>query len=151
MIFGTLLMVITYGKGLKVNEFMGQLATRSEQKSHLLNREAPTFGLIYLCLAGINLLAKLKATPDWFDGTLLRNHNLLLQFSYTNNEQSRLLQYYIPELFQRLLPLSIEYCYMMQRLLFVFLVFVCFHIYLRKWFSAPVSFCGVLLLAILMP
>jgi len=31
---------------------------------------------------------------------------------------------------------------MLQRFLFVFLAFICFHLYLRKWFDAPVSLCG---------
>jgi hypothetical protein len=124
---------------------------RIETKSRLLNREALIFSSIYVWLSWINLEAKVYATPAWLDGTLIRNHNLLLNFSYTNNEQSRLLQYYVPELFHRLLPLSIEYCYMLQRWLFVSLAFICFHIYLRKWFNAQVTFCGVLLLAAIMP
>ena len=119
--------------------------------SRLANREVLVFGSIYVWLSWINLQAKLHATPAWLDGTLARNHDLLLQFDYTNNEQSRLLQFYIPELFHRLSPLTIEYCYMLQRLLFVFLVFVFFHAYLRRWFDARVSFCGVLLLVAITP
>lgn len=103
---------------------------------------------IYVWLSWISLLAKLDKTPAWLNGRLVDNHYSLLQFDYTNNEQSRLLQFYIPELFHRTLALSVEHSYMLQRFLFVLLTFICFHIYLRRWFDARTSFCGVLLLAI---
>src|SRR5215204_4239322 len=114
-------------------------------------REAIVFGLIYVWLSWIDLRVKLYTTPAWFDGTLIHNHHLLLRFSYTNNEQSRLLQFYFPELFHKILQLSIEHAYMLQRFLFVFLVFIGFHAYLRRWFDARVTFCGVLLLAAIIP
>jgi hypothetical protein len=117
----------------------------------VLGREAIVFGLIYVWLSWIDLRVKLYTTPAWFDGTLIRNHHLLLKFSYTNNEQSRLLQFYVPELFHEILMLSIEHAYMLQRFLFVFLAFICFHAYLRRWFDARVTFCGVLLLAAIIP
>src|ERR1051325_9541384 len=59
-------------------------------------------GLSFVCLTG-----KLSTTPAWFDGTLERNHHLLLHWSYTNNEQSRLLQFLVPEAFHRVLGLSV--------------------------------------------
>jgi hypothetical protein len=117
----------------------------------VLKREAIVFGLIYIWLSWIDLRVKLYTTPAWFDGTLIHNHHLLLRFSYTNNEQSRLLQFYVPELFHKILKLSIEHAYMLQRFLFVFLVFICFHAFLRRWFDARVTFCGVLLLAAIIP
>jgi hypothetical protein len=60
-----------------------------------------------------------------------------------------LLQFYIPELFHRLLSLSVEHSYILQRWIFVFLAFICFHKYLRKWFNQQESFSGVLLLAVI--
>src|SRR5215204_6733821 len=114
-------------------------------------REAIVFSLIYVWLSWIDLRVKLFTTPAWFDGQLIRNHASLLEFNYTNNEQSRLLQFYIPELFHRLFALSTEHSYILQRFLFVSLAFICFHIYLRRWFDARVSFCGVLLLAAIIP
>ena len=119
--------------------------------NRVLGRETIVFSLIYVYLSWIDLRVKLYTTPAWFDGTLIHNHHLLLRFNYTNNEQSRLLQFYVPELFHRILMLSIEHAYMLQRFLFVFLAFICFHLYLRRWFDARVSFCGVLLLAAIIP
>ncbi len=114
-------------------------------------KEFLIFGSIYLFLALINLRVKLYLTPAWFDGTLERNHNLLLAYQYTNNEQSRLLQFYIPEAFRFLFGLSIPSAYILQRWLFLFLAFIAFHFFLRKWFDAKTSFAGVLFLASIMP
>jgi hypothetical protein len=119
--------------------------------SRVPGRETIVFGLIYVWLSWVDLRVKLFTTPAWFDGTLIHNHHLLLRFDYTNNEQSRLLQFYVPELVHKTLMLSIEHAYMLQRFLFVFLAFICFHAYLRRWFDARVSFCGVLLLAAIIP
>ena len=114
-------------------------------------RELAIFAPIYFFLSLIALRDKLSLTPSWFDGTLVSNHTLLLHFGYTNNEQSRLLQFLIPELFRNLFSLSIPDAYILQRWLFVLLTFVCFHFYLRKWFGTPASFAGVLFLVAIMP
>ena len=114
-------------------------------------RELAVFAPVYFFLSLIALRDKLFLTFSWFDGTLVSNHTLLLHFGYTNNEQSRLLQFLIPELFRNLFSLSIPDAYILQRWLFVFLAFVCFHMYLRKWFGTPASFAGVLFLAAIMP
>ena len=109
------------------------------------------FGSVYFFVALIELQAKLSVTPAWYDGTLVGNHSLLLAFQYTNNEQSRLLQFYIPEAFARLLGLSVINAYILQRWLFVFLALLCFHAYLRKWFDARLALAGVMSLAAIMP
>lgn len=114
-------------------------------------KELLKFGSIYFFLALINLRVKLYLTPVWFSGKLESNHSLLLAFQYTNNEQSRLLQYYIPEVFHSLLDISIPNAYILQRWLFVWVTFICFHFYLRSWFLAAESFGGVLFLAAIMP
>jgi len=116
-----------------------------------LARELLVFGAIYLFLALINLRVKMFLTAAWYDGILERNHELLLAFQYANPEQSRLLQFCIPELFRRLLGLSIPHAYILQRWLFVFLAFLCFHFYLKKWFDSRLAFAGVLILAASMP
>ncbi len=113
--------------------------------------ETLRFGGVYFFLALINLRVKLYLTPVWFDGKLEMNHQLLLAFQYTNNEQSRLLQFYIPEMFRNLFEISIPNAYILQRWLFVFLALLCFHFYLRKWFDAKLAFAGVLFLASIMP
>ena len=82
---------------------------------------------------------------------MARNHNLLLNFDYTNNEQSRLFQFYIPEAFVTLFNLSIPHAYILQRFGFVFLAFCCFHVYLEKWFDNKGAALGVVLLAAVMP
>lgn len=109
------------------------------------------FGSSYFFLSLINLRAKLAVTPIWFGGRLENNHDLLLAFQYTNNEQSRLFQYYIPEFLHSVLGISIPNAYILQRWVFVFLAFICFHIYLRKWFDSSVTFAGVAFLAAIMP
>ena len=117
----------------------------------LLKESFLIFGSIYLILSLINLRVKLFLTPAWHSGTLEQNHQLLLNFSYTNNEQSRLLQFYVPEVLVRLFSLSVPDAYLVQRWGFTFLTFCCFHYYLRRWFSSDLAFAGVLLLGCVMP
>src|SRR5262245_64222774 len=83
-------------------------------------RELLPFVPVYFFLSLINLVLKLRATKDdWFNGRLDENHQKLLAFEYTNNEQSRLLQFLIPESFVRFFGLSVQHAYMVQRWLFV--------------------------------
>lgn len=121
-----------------------------EKSSFGQGRELLKFGFVYVFLALINLQVRLSLAPFWFDGSLLNNHQLLLAFKYKNNEQSRLLQFYIPEAFHRL-GLSVVHAYILQHWLFVLLAFVCFHFYLRKWFSAKLALGGVVFLAAIIP
>ncbi|MFN8380781.1 MAG: hypothetical protein U0V02_02515 [Anaerolineales bacterium] len=114
-------------------------------------REALVFGSVYFFVALINLRLKLLLTPRWFNGRLAGNHAELLAFQYANNEQSRLLQFYIPEALSRLFRISIENAYLIQRGFFIFLVMLCFHFYLRKWFDAGLAFGGVLFFIAIMP
>ena len=114
-------------------------------------KESFLFGSVYLILALINLRVKLFLTPAWHDGTLERNHHLLLNFLYTNNEQSRLLQFYIPEFLLQLFRFSVTDAYIVQRWGFTFFAFCCFHYYLRKWFNKELAFAGVLVLGCVMP
>ncbi len=120
-------------------------------RQKFINREFWIFSSIYFFLSFINLRVKLFLTPAWFNGTLISNHEHLIRFNYFNHEQSRLLQFYIPESFHKLFSLSIEHAYILQRWLFIFLAFICFHKFLRKWFNIPGSFSGVLFLAAIMP
>jgi len=118
---------------------------------HKTARDYLCFAGVYFFLALVQLRAKLYATPAWFSGQLGRNHRQLLDFSYTNNEQSRLFQFLIPELFRRVFDLSIPDAYILQRWLFVFLAFLLFHRFMRNWFSHLEALCGVCLLAAVMP
>src|SRR5260370_28858725 len=120
-------------------------------ESGFSREELLKFGSVYFFVALIELQAKLNVTRAWFDGTLDGNHRLLLAFQCTNNEQSRLLQFYIPEAFVRLLGLSVINAYILQRWLFVFLALLCFHAFLRKWFDVGLTFAGVMSLAAIMP
>lgn len=107
---------------------------------------------VYAVLSLINLRIKLWVTYDWFNpAKLLGNHHLLIQWKYTNNEQSRLLQWMIPEGLHQITGCSIPHAYLCQRWFFVMLAFICFHFYMRKWFSAPAAFGGVCFLAAIMP
>jgi len=47
--------------------------------------------------------------------------------------------------------ISIPHAYMVQRFAFIFLAFLCFHYYMRKWLSPGESFAGVAFLAAVMP
>jgi hypothetical protein len=113
--------------------------------------EFVVFFLVYLPWAFLQLKLKLETTSNYFSGVLEQNHHLLLLFQYTNNEQSRLLQWLVPEAFIHLFHLSIVQAYMLQRLIFIFLAFLCFHFYLRKWFTVGESFAGVAAMAAIMP
>jgi hypothetical protein len=106
---------------------------------------------VYCSLALVALISKLRTTPAWFDGTLEHNHALLLASSYYNNEQSRPLQFLIPEAMVRLFAISVPEAYLLQRWLFVWLAYCFFHLYLRKWFEASSAFAGVCFLAAAMP
>lgn len=120
-------------------------------KSKQTFNEIARFLPAYFFLALIELKLKLQTTPAWFNGSLFNNHQLLLRFQYTNHEQSRLLQFYVPELLRRVLDISVEHAYIIQRWLLTFVVFVLFHLYLRKWFKKGEAFAGVVLFAAIMP
>ncbi len=127
------------------------MGVAQQGESGFSREELFKFGCVYAFVALINLRLKLSLAPAWFDGSLISNHQQLLAFKYANNEQSRLLQFYIPEAFHRLLGLSVAHAYMLQRWLFVLMAFSCFHFYLRKWFGTKLAFAGVLFLAAIMP
>lgn len=114
-------------------------------------REGLIFGSIYFFIALISLRMKILLTPRWFNGRLAANHEALLAFQYENNEQSRILQFFIPEAIKNLFDISIENAYLIQRSVFIFLVIVCFHFYLRKWFDVSKAFGGVLFFIAVMP
>src|SRR6266446_6938380 len=116
----------------------------------LKNRELLVFAPVYAWLSFINYAIKIWRTPSWFS-ILENNHAALLKFNFTNNEQSRLLQFYVPELFHRLLGTTLPHSYALARLIFVFLTYLCFHRYLRKWFSVGETFAGVALFAAIIP
>ena len=106
---------------------------------------------LYFVFSFINLTTKLKLTPAWFNGTLFSNHQKLLAFKYTNNEQSRLLQFYIPEFLHKCFGVSVIEGYILQRWIFVFLAFLLFHLFLLKWFSHLRAFACVCVLSMIMP
>jgi len=109
--------------------------------------EAFTYVPVYFFIAFTDLILKLRHTPAWENGTLAENHHLLMAFQYYNNEQSRILQFLIPEALHKVFDFSIITSYSVARLVFVFLAFVVFHYFLRKWFSPIASFAGVMILS----
>ncbi len=113
--------------------------------------ELVIFALIYFALSITALMLKLHSAPGWYDGTLLSNHQKLMAFQYTNNEQSRLLQFLVPELLHRITGLYIENSYALARLTFVFFAFLAFHFFLRRWFDRAESFAGGLILFSALP
>jgi len=126
-------------------------ATEKENRWRLFRiRELLVFAPIYVWLSFINYAIKVWLTPSWFVW-LEYNHAASLRFEFTNNEQSRLLQFYVPELFHQFFGTTIQHSYALARLTFVFLTYIVFHRYLRKWFSAAEAFAGVALLAAIIP
>ena len=105
--------------------------------------------IISLILTFFCCLIKIQVTPSWFNGTLERNHYLLMSFMYTNNEQSRLLQFIIPNTFFRVFNLSIPYSYLAQRFLFQFLTFICFYKFNEEWLSKKQNILSLISLALL--
>lgn len=122
-----------------------KIASKLNQFLH--NRELLLFTPIYFFLSFTNLILKIRSTSAWIDGTLDGEHQRLIAFQFTNNEQSRLFGFLIPEFFHKVFSLYPESSYALARLLFVFLAFVVFHFFLRKWFSQAESFAGVLILS----
>ena len=115
-------------------------------------KEFWVFSPIYFFVSLIELTLKVRAAEIvWFSGTLVENHQLLWRFQYYNNEQSRLLQWAIPQAIFKITHISIPHAYMVQRFAFIFLAFLCFHYYMRKWLSPGESFAGVAFLAAVMP
>ncbi len=109
--------------------------------------------LLLFCttLSYLNLRIKLYLTPSWYNGTLLQNHNSLIQFNYYNNEQSRILQYYIPEIIHNIFQINIVNCYLIQRLTFISFAFYFFYFFNKKWITPFQSIIGVLILALIIP
>ena len=116
-----------------------------------LGKELNPFVWIYFFFSLLELRTKLWITTTWFDGTLEQNHQALLAFDYTNNEQSRLLQFYLPECLVHVFGITVSHAYIAQRWFFVGLAYVLFHLYLRRWFSKGLSFATVCLLSALLP
>ena len=115
----------------------------------LRDRELLVFAPLYAWLSFIDYSVKLGKAREWYS-VLPGKHQKLLNFDHPNNEQSRLLQFYVPEAFHRVLGTTIPHSYVLARLLFVFLAFVCFHYFLRRWFSPGEALAGVALLAAMM-
>jgi len=113
-------------------------------------RELLWLAPLYATFAFIQLKLKLAATPAWFDGKLDKNHGKLLDFVYTNNEQSRILQFYVPEALRQVFDLSVPEAYLVQRALLVFAGFMVMHAYCRGWFDrAGAALCVSVLAAVM--
>lgn len=115
------------------------------------HREALVYLPVYFFISFTDLVLKLRHASGWQSGNLLSNHNELMAFQYYNNEQSRILQFLVPEALHKIFDFSIITSYAISRLVFVFLAFVVFHYYLRKWFNPIASFAGVMILSAAMP
>lgn len=107
-------------------------------------------GIVLLCvtLALATLWIKLALTPAWFDGSLMRNHSQLLAFQYTNNEQSRILQFLVPELLIRSCGVGVVTAYIIQRFCFTLLTLYLFYHFTQKWLTARGAVICLVLLAL---
>jgi hypothetical protein len=115
------------------------------------HREALVYVPVYFFISFTDLVLKLRHASGWQSGNLVSNHTELMAFQYYNNEQSRILQFLVPEALHRVFDFSIITSYAISRLVFVFLAFVVFHYFLRKWFSPIASFAGVMILSAALP
>ena len=106
---------------------------------------------LYAFLSVLSLRLKLAMTPMWLSGHIAVDHQSLLAGTHANNEQSRLLQYLVPEALRIVSGCSVANAYAFQRWLFVFLAFAVFHQFMRRWLRPGLCFGGVSLLAALIP
>ena len=122
----------------------------SKDRTRPLNFQHPAW-IFVICafLAFITFRVRTASTPLWHDGGLDRIHALLVQFKYFNNEQSRLLQWGIPELLTRVIPMKVPTAYALQRLVFTTLAFFTFHMFVQKWLNDTASLLAVVLFALL--
>ena len=128
------------------------LISKKLERPFWKEKEFWVFSPIYFFFSFVQLTLKLQDTYFvWFRGKLTENHLLLWKFEYFNNEQSRVLQWAIPQAIMKFTHLQVPQAYIVQRFVFVFLAFLCFHYYLRKWLTPGESFAGVAFLAVVMP
>jgi hypothetical protein len=106
---------------------------------------------LYAFLSVVSLRLKLAVTPLWFTGHMVEKHQSLMRGTHANNEQSRVLQYLIPDALRLVGGSSVANAYAFQRWLFIFLAFAVFHLFMRKWFRHGMCFAGVSFLAALIP
>ncbi|MBL7938767.1 MAG: hypothetical protein JNL43_05355 [Flavobacteriales bacterium] len=105
--------------------------------------------LVCAFLAWVTYHLKVATTPAWMDGTLEWVHKQLVALDYVNNEQSRLLQYGIPEALVRVCGISVRSAYTVQRLIFTTLALSVFAVFLRRWLKPGAGFVCVVLYALL--
>ncbi len=105
--------------------------------------------LVCAFLAWVTYHLKVATTPAWMDGTLEINHARLIAFDFVNNEQSRLLQFGIPEAVMRVCGISVRSAYTVQRLVFTTLALLVFAHFLRRWLKPGAGFACVVLYALL--
>lgn len=104
--------------------------------------------LICVFLAWITYHLKVATTPAWTDGTLELVHERLLASEYFNNEQSRLLQFGIPEAIHRTLGTDLRRSYALQRLIFTALALFLFFRYTRRWLDDAAAYAVTVLFAL---
>ncbi len=105
--------------------------------------------LVCAFLAWVTYHLKVATTRAWTDGTLEWVHKQLVAFDFVNNEQSRLLQYGIPETVVRICGISVRSAYTVQRLAFTTLTLIVFALFLRRWLRPGAVFGCIALYALL--
>jgi len=105
--------------------------------------------LVCTFLAWVTYHLKVATTAAWTDGTLDIVHARLITFDFVNNEQSRVLQYGIPEALVQVCGLSVRSAYTLQRLVFTTLALFTFARFLRCWLRPGAAFACVALYALL--
>lgn len=107
--------------------------------------------MICCLLAYATYYAKVSRSTAWCNGTLERVHALLVSFDYVNNEQSRLLQWGIPEVLVRVTGMELRHAYGLQRLVFSTLALFVFNGFALRWLRAGTALaCTALYAALIM-
>lgn len=89
--------------------------------------------LICCLLAYATYYAKVTGSPSWSNGTLEYVHKQLAALDYVNNEQSRVLQWGIPQLIVQATGIEVRHAYALQRLVFTTLALFVFHGFVLRW------------------
>lgn len=99
-----------------------------------IDKASTVWTFLICCLLGYaTYYLKVISTPAWTDGTLDFVHKQLVAVDYFNNEQSRVLQWGIPEMIVQVSSIAVRHAYALQRLVFGTLAFFVFHLFLLRW------------------
>lgn len=105
--------------------------------------------LICCLLAYVTYYVKVTGSTSWTNGSLEYVHKQLTTFDYVNNEQSRVLQWGIPQLLVHATGIEVRHAYALQRLVFTTLALFVFHGFALRWLRPGAALACIALYAVL--